>query len=258
MSAVLYNKEKGVAYLTLNRPEKYNSYNREMALQLQSLLDDCEKDETVRCIYITGAGKGFCAGQDLSEAVSPTPEQFERMVEEHYNATITRLRRIEKPIIAAVNGVAAGAGANIALTCDIVVANESATFIQAFSKIGLIPDSGGTFFLPRLVGMQRAAALMMTADKVTAADAVAMGMIYKIFPDDVFESESKKMAQTLAEMPTKGIGYTKRLLNESYSNNLDQQLKREKEMQKASGATEDFREGVMSFLEKRKPQFKGK
>ena len=154
MSTVLLYKENGVGYITLNRPDKYNSYNREMALALQGYLDDCEADDEVRCIYLTGAGKGFCSGQDLSEAVNPTPEEFERMVREHYNATILRLRKIEKPIIAAVNGVAAGAGANIALACDIVLANESASFIQAFSKIGLIPDSGGTFFLPRLVGMQ--------------------------------------------------------------------------------------------------------
>src|ERR1700744_6734521 len=206
MSSVLFNKENGVGYITLNRPDKYNSYNREMALALQGYLDDCEADDEVRCIYITGAGKGFCSGQDLSEAINPTPEEFERMVQEHYNATILRIRNIEKPVIAAVNGVAAGAGANIALACDIVLAAESASFIQAFSKIGLIPDSSGTFFLPRLVGMQRAAALMMTADKVTAIEAVNMGMAYKVFPDDAFEAESKKMAQTLAQMPTKGIG----------------------------------------------------
>ncbi len=258
MSTVLLSKENGVGYITLNRPERYNSYNRDMAQALQAHLDDCEKDDTVRCIYITGAGKGFCSGQDLAEAINPTPEEFARMVEEHYNATIVRIRNIEKPIIAAVNGVAAGAGANIALACDIVLANESASFIQAFSKIGLIPDSGGTFFLPRLVGMQRAAALMMTAEKVSAADAVSMGMIYKSYADDVFESESKKMAMTLAQMPTKGIGLTKRLLNSSYSNDLRQQLNMEKEIQVQAGSTADFREGVMSFLEKRKPVFKGK
>ena len=190
--------------------------------------------------------------------MNPTPEEFERMVREHYNATILRLRKIEKPIIAAVNGVAAGAGANIALACDIVLASESASFLQAFSKIGLIPDSGGTFFLPRLVGMQRAAALMMTGEKVGAADAVAMGMIYKSYADDVFEAESKKMAMTLAQMPTKGIGLTKRLLNQSYSNDLQQQLDMEKEVQVHAGTIEYFMEGVLAFLEKRKPVFKGK
>lgn len=258
MSAVLLHKENGVGYITLNRPDKYNSYNREMALGLQEYLDDCEADDAVRCIYLTGAGKGFCSGQDLGEAMNPTPEEFARMVEEHYNATILRIRRIEKPVIAAVNGVAAGAGANIALACDIVLASESASFIQAFSKIGLIPDSGGTFFLPRLVGMQRAAALMMTAEKVMAADAVVMGMIYKSFADEVFEAESKKMAMMLAQMPTKGIGLTKRLLNSSYSHDLRQQLDMEKGVQMEAGGTADFREGVMAFLEKRKPAFKGK
>lgn len=258
MSTVLLHKENGVGYITLNRPDKYNSYNRDMALALQAHLDDCDHDETVRCIYLTGAGKAFCSGQDLSEAMNPSPEEFERIVRENYNPTILRLRNIEKPIIAAVNGVAAGAGANFALACDIIVASESASFIQAFSKIGLIPDSGGTFFLPRLVGMQRAAALMMTGDKVTAAEAVSMGMAYKYFTDDTFEAESKKIAVTLALMPTRGIGLTKRLLNRSFSNDLAQQLQMEKEQQMLAGSTEDFREGVKAFLEKRKPVFKGK
>lgn len=258
MSTVLLHTDNGVAYLTLNRPEKFNSFNREMSLALQHHLEACEKDNAVRCIYITGNGKGFCAGQDLAEATDPQGPELEKIVAEHYNPIILRLRSIEKPIIAAVNGVAAGAGANIALACDIVVANESASFIQAFSKIGLIPDSAGTFFLPRLVGMQRAAALMMTADKVTAQEAVAMGMIYKSFADDVFEGETKKLAAQLAQMPTKGIGLTKRLLNESYNNSLQQQLEREKEVQVEAGGTYDFKEGVNAFLEKRKPEFKGK
>ncbi len=257
-NTVLLQKENGVAYITLNRPEKYNSFNREMALALQAHLDDCEKDDAVRCIYLTGAGKGFCAGQDLAEASDPSTVDFEKIISEHYNPMIERFRRIEKPIIAAVNGVAAGAGANLALACDIVLASESASFIQAFIKIGLIPDSGGTFFLPRLVGMQRAAALMMSGDKISATEAASMGMIYKSYADDIFEAESKKYTQQLAMLPTKGIGLTKRLLNQSYSNDLHQQLELEKEIQVAAGKTADFAEGVNSFLEKRKAEFKGK
>ncbi len=258
MSTVLLQKENGVGYITLNRPDKYNSFNREMAMELQEALDDCANDDEVRCIYLTGAGKGFCSGQDLAEATNPTPEEFERLVAEHYNATILRIRNVEKPVIAAVNGVAAGAGANIALACDIVLAAAGASFIQAFSKIGLIPDSGGTYFLPRLVGMQRAAALMMTGEKVMAADAVAMGMIYKSFPDEVFEVEAKKMATMLAQMPTRGIGLTKRLLNSTFNHSIEGQLDMEMRTQVIAGSTHDFKEGVQAFLEKRKPVFKGK
>ncbi len=257
MSIVLLHIENGVGYITLNRPDKYNSFNREMALTLQQHLDTCAQSDAVRCVYLSGAGKGFCAGQDLSEATNPAEIDFEKFVREHYNATIMRIRNMEKPVIAAVNGVAAGAGANIALACDIVVANNSATFIQAFSKIGLIPDSGGTWLLPRLVGMQRAMALMMTAEKVIAADAVSMGMIYKCFADDVFETESKKMAVDLAQMPTKGLGLTKRLLNATFNNTIEEQLELEMKVQVQAGNTADFKEGVHAFLEKRKPVFKG-
>lgn len=257
MSSILTHHEQGVAYITLNRPEKFNSFNREMALVLQEALDAVAADASIRSIVITGAGKAFCAGQDLAEATDPQGPALETIVAEHYNPIILRIRQIEKPVIAAVNGVAAGAGANIALACDIVLATESASFIQAFSKIGLIPDSGGTFTLPRLLGMQRASALMMTGDKVSAHDAVAMGMIYKAIPDTDFENSYKTMATQLAQMPTRGIGLTKRLLNETYSNNLEQQLQREKEVQVEAGATYDFKEGVAAFLEKRKPAFRG-
>lgn len=248
----------GVCTLRLNRADKYNSFVREMALDLQVKLDNAAADDNVRCIVIIGEGKAFCAGQDLAEATDPNGPELTRIVSEHYNPIIQRIRRIEKPIIAAVNGVAAGAGANIAFACDIVLATESASFIQAFSKIGLIPDSGGTYFLPRLIGWQRASALMMTGDKVMAKEAQDMGMIYKAIPDADFQSEIQKLAHTLANMPTKGLGLTKRALNQSISNNLNQQLDLEDELQSQAGKTEDYNEGTRAFLEKRKPVFKGK
>ncbi len=257
MESILFEKIGGVAKITLNRPNVFNSFNREMALAFQLRLDECEKDDTIRAIYITGEGKAFCAGQDLAEAIDPNGPELTKIVSEHYNPIITRLRKIEKPIIGAVNGVAAGAGANIALACDICVATESSSFIQAFSKIGLIPDSGGTYFLPRIIGLQKASALTMLGDKVSAKDAEQMGMIYKSFSDDTFKVESFKIAETLSKMPTKGIGLTKRALNESFNNTLEQQLKLEDELQTAAGKTHDYNEGVNAFLEKRKPEFKG-
>ena len=247
-----------VAKITLNRPDKYHSFIREMALDLQGKLDICNKDDNVRAIIITAEGKAFCAGQDLSEATDPNGPNLSKIIQEHYNPIIRKIRDIEKPVIAAVNGVAAGAGASLALCCDIVIASENASFIQAFSKIGLIPDSGGTFFLPRLIGMQRAAALMMSAEPISAKDAVNMGMIYKVFSNNNFENESWKLAINLAKMPTKGLGLTKRLLNASYSNNLEEQLQMEEQCQIIAGNTKDFNEGVISFLEKRKPKFTGK
>lgn len=249
--------EAGVLTLILNRPEVYNSFNREMSLELQQALDAAEADETVRCIIITGEGKGFCAGQDLGEAIDENGPELKEIVDKHYNPMITRIRNIEKPIIAAVNGIAAGAGANIALACDIVVADENAAFIQAFSKIGLIPDSAGTFFLPRLIGMQKASALMMTGEKVMAKEAEEMGMIYKCFSTEVFEVSTKKMAAKLAKMPTKALGLTKLALNKSYTNDLDTQLALESDLQVECGQTHDFKEGIDAFLEKRKPVFKG-
>ncbi|MEE2700497.1 MAG: enoyl-CoA hydratase-related protein [Bacteroidota bacterium] len=247
----------GVGKITLNRPEKYHSFVREMALQLQDTLEECKENNEVRVVLITSTGKAFCAGQDLGEVTDSNGPKLTQIVQEHYNPIIRKIRNIEKPVVAAVNGVAAGAGASIALACDIVVATEDAAFIQAFSKIGLIPDSGGTFFLPRLIGIQKAAALMMTAESVTAKDAVNMGMIYKAFPGETFEAESWELVSNLAKMPTKGLGLTKRLLNASYGNDLEQQLTMEDECQTIAGNTADFKEGVQAFLEKRKPNFKG-
>lgn len=254
---VLTNRIDGVAILSLNRPEKYNSFNREMALALQAALDACAEDETVRCIVLTGAGKGFCAGQDLAEASDVATLDFHKIVDENYNALILRMRRIEKPIIAAVNGVAAGAGANIALAADIVLAARSASFIQAFSKISLIPDSGGTFILPRLVGMQRALALTMLGDKITADEAAEMGMVYRVYDDETFASAWQSIATNLAAGPTKAYGLTKRLLNASFSNSLEDQLTMERDLQVEAGKTKDFVEGVNAFLQKRKPEYVG-
>jgi len=264
MSSIQFEIKNAVAFITLNRPDKFNSFNREMALLMQAKLDEAASLHEVRAVYITGAGKAFCAGQDISELApsQPPPKGEEitiaQILSEHYNPIVQKIRKMPKPVIAAVNGVAAGAGANIALCCDVVVATASASFIQAFSKIGLIPDSGGTYTLPRLIGWQKASALMMTGDKVSAADAEKMGMIFKVFEDANFEEESKKIALTLAQMPTKGLAYTKHALNQSFVNSWEEQLLIEDNYQQKAADTEDYAEGINSFLEKRKPNFKGK
>lgn len=255
MASVLTETAGNVAIIRLNRPDKYNSFNREMALALQAALDAAAADKNIRAIYLTGEGKAFCAGQDLGEAIDPNGPGIPNIVKEHYNPIIQKIRTIEKPIVCGVNGVAAGAGANIALACDVVVADEKASFIQAFSKIGLIPDSGGTFFLPRLIGFGRASALMMLGDKVSATDALNMGMIYKVSSD--LATDALKIAETLSQMPTVGIGLTKRLLNQSMNSTLDQQLDAEGREQVTAAQSYDYQEGVNAFLEKRQPVFKG-
>lgn len=248
-----------LARIWLNRPEVFNSFNREMALLLQEKLAACEENDQVKAVLISGRGKAFCAGQDLKEVTTPELNPgFKKILEEHYNPIIKQIRKLSKPVVAAVNGVAAGAGANIALACDLVIATEGASFIQAFSKIGLVPDSGGTFFLPRLIGFQKASALMMLGDKVSAREAQEMGMIYQCLAAEEFEQTAVKLAEKLSLMPTQALAYTKDLLNQSMNNNLDAQLDMESRLQIASAQSEDYAEGVAAFIEKRKPNFVGK
>ncbi|NQX84514.1 MAG: enoyl-CoA hydratase/isomerase family protein [Flavobacteriaceae bacterium] len=257
-NSILIKIENNIAYITLNRPEVFNSFNREMALSLQNVLDDCEKNSAVRAMVLTGNGKAFCAGQDLKEVTSPELNPgFKKILEEHYNPIILRIRNIEKPIIGAINGVAAGAGANIALACDVVVAHEKVSFIQAFSLIGLIPDSAGTFFLPRLVGFQKATALAMLGDKVGAREAERIGMIYKSVAPEDFEATVEKLATKMAKMPTKALGLIKKTFNQSLTNSLEEQLALESKYQIEAAETEDYAEGVAAFIEKRTPEFKG-
>lgn len=255
---ILKEIKNGICRITLNRPSVFNSFNKTMAMQLQEVLDDCAVNQAIRAVYITGEGKAFCAGQDLAEAIDPEGPELKSIVRDHYNPIILKIRELEKPVIAAVNGVAAGAGANIALACDIVVAKKSASFIQAFSKIGLIPDSGGTYFLPRLIGVQKAIALMMTGEKVSADDAERMNMIYKVFEDDAFEEESWKITENLANMPTRGLGLTKKAVNLGLFNSLEDQLDLEEQLQTEAGETDDFTEGVNAFIQKRPAEFKGR
>ena len=258
MSIIDFKKENGVATIALNRPDVFNSFNREMALAVINALDNCAADDAVCCIVLTGYGKAFCAGQDLNEAIDPNNGiTFEVILNEHYNPIVRSIRNIEKPVIAAVNGVAAGAGANIAFACDFVVASHKASFTQTFSKIGLVPDSGGTFFLPRLVGLQRATALMMLSDKLSAQEAESIGLIYKAVEEESFQNFVAELAGRLAQMPTKALGMTKKLINAGFSNNLDQQLDMEGAYQVVAGESYDYKEGVNAFLEKRKPVFKG-
>ncbi len=259
MSAVLFDITENIATITLNRPEAYNSVNTELSHGLIDALKKCESDDEVRAIVLTGSGKAFCAGQDLKEVTTPELNPgFDTLMKDHYEPIVHLLRGIEKPIIAAVNGVAAGAGANFALACDIILAVEHASFIQAFSAIGLIPDSGGTYTLPRSIGMAKATALAMLGDKVSAEEAERIGMIYKYFSADTFEEEVNKIAVKLSKMPTKGLGLTKLALNQSLKNSFEQQMLLETDLQLKAASTEDYNEGVAAFVAKRKPNFKGK
>ncbi len=251
----------GIFTITLNRPDKLNSFNFEMGDQMKEALMEAESNEDVRCVLLTGSGRAFCAGQDLAEAteVSNDPHRdLSEIVYHTYIPIIKGIRELEKPVVCAVNGTAAGAGANIALACDIVIASEEAKFIQSFSQIGLIPDSGGTYILPRLIGLARATALTFLGEKISAQEAVEMGMIWKSYPADSFMVEAEAIASKLAKMPTRGFGLTKRGFNAGFSNDLEAQMKLEAKLQAEAGETHDYNEGVQAFLEKRKPEFKGK
>jgi 2-(1,2-epoxy-1,2-dihydrophenyl)acetyl-CoA isomerase len=257
MSSILFEIRDQIAFITLNRPEKMNAFTREMALLLQARLDECASLHEVRAVYITGAGKAFSAGQDLAEVVDPNGPGMAKILSEQYNPIVTRIRNLPKPVVAAVNGVAAGAGANLALCCDIVVATKSAIFIQAFSKIGLIPDTGGTWFLPRLVGRQKAAGIAFLGDRIPAETAEKMGMVYAVYPDEEFSGATRALTAVLAEMPTRALALTKHALNYSATNTLEAQLLLEDELQQQAALSKDYAEGVNAFLNKRAPRFKG-
>jgi 2-(1,2-epoxy-1,2-dihydrophenyl)acetyl-CoA isomerase len=258
---ILTQFRDGVLTITLNRPQVLNSFNGDMATALQDALRHAATDDATRAVLLAASGRAFCAGQDLAAAL---PDANGRMpdlgniVEQSYNPVIRAIRTMEKPVVCAVNGVAAGAGANLAFACDLAYAAESATFIQSFSKIGLIPDGGGTFILPRIVGLQRAAALTMLGDKLTAARAKEWGLIVDVFPDAELREKAMEIATRLAGMPTRGIGIAKRGLNASLGNTLEEQLALEAQLQREAGTTADYAEGVRAFLEKRKPTFVGR
>lgn len=258
---ILFQREQGVARLTLNRPEVLNSFNRAMARELCEALTIIANDAALRAVLLMGAGRGFCAGQDLAEA-SPRPDgslpDLGDFVREGYNPIIRAIRALEKPVVCAVNGVAAGAGANLALACDIVFASRDASFIQSFAKIGVIPDSGGTFILPRIVGLQRAAALTMLAEKLSAEQAMEWGMVYRVVEASALAEAAMATATYLATQPTHGLGLIKRAFNRSLGVDLDAQLDYEEELQREAGRTADYAEGVRAFLEKRKPRFEGR
>lgn len=258
---ILYDLSAGVATITLNRPDKLNSFNGDMHAELRDALDRVTAEPSARCLLLTGAGRGFCAGQDLSDrAVAPDQPMPDlgQSIEANYNPLIRRLRALEMPVIAAVNGIAAGAGANIALACDLVLAARSASFIQSFCKLGLVPDSGGTWFLPRLIGTQRAMALAMLGDKVTAEQAASWGMIYQVVDDADLQSTATALASRLATQPTRGLALIKKAIQASADNSLDQQLDLERDSQRTAGRTDDYREGVFAFIEKRTPHFEGR
>jgi 2-(1,2-epoxy-1,2-dihydrophenyl)acetyl-CoA isomerase len=261
MASILVSRDAGVLSLTLNRPDKLNAFNPEMHALLRGALEQALDDSSVRAVLLTGAGRGFCAGQDLSERnVSPDAAPIDLSVSlgSNYNPLVRRLRALPKPIVCAVNGVAAGAGANIALACDIVLAARSASFVQSFARLGLVPDSGGTYFLPRLVGVARAMGLALLGDRISAEDAERWGLIWKALDDARLLEEATAIARALAEGPTRGYGLIKRAIYASAGNSLDAQLDLERDLQREAGFSADYREGVAAFMQKRKPSYKGK
>lgn len=261
MTSILVSVQAGVQAITLNRPEKLNAFNPEMHERLRAALEEAAGRPEIRAVLLTGSGRGFCTGQDLAERdVRPGAPPIDLSVSlgSYYNPLVRRLRALPKPVVCAVNGVAAGAGANIALACDIVIAARSASFVQAFSRLGLVPDAGGTYFLPRLVGTARAMGLALLADQLTAEQAAQWGLIWKVVDDEQLAADSRALAEKLASGPTKGYGNLKRALYASAGNSLDAQLDLERDLQRELGLSEDYREGVTAFKEKRAPRFKGK
>ena len=257
---VLTELRAGYRVITLNRPERLNAFNEAMHLALRAAIAEAEADEGCRALMITGSGRGFCTGQDLADRLAKPGESMVLggTLEQHYNPLIRKLRSLPFPVVAAVNGAAAGAGCNVALACDIVLAARSASFVQAFARIGLVPDSGGTWFLPRLIGDARARALALTGEALPAETAEAWGMIYKCVDDDALMPEAAKLCERFAVAPTQGLALIKRALNASATNTLDAQLDLERDSQRAASLTPDYGEGVRAFMEKRKPNFTGR
>ncbi len=256
---ILFSFEAGIARITLNRPDKLNSFTVRMHGEIADALTKVEQGHA-RVLVLTGAGRGFCAGQDLSDrqmSAGDAPPDLGMTIETYYAPLVRRLRALPCPIVVGVNGVAAGAGANVALAGDIVIAKESASFIQAFCKLGLLPDTGGTYVLPRLVGHARAMGLSLLGDKLSARDAQDWGLIWKCVADDAFEVELNRLAEHFAHAPTKGLALTKQALNASLNNTLDEQLNLERDLMRELGRSQDYAEGVAAFLAKRAPQFKG-